>query len=53
MQKIFYREIRFKDDNGNSYPDWENLMFVIFLGEPSTYKKEYWDGEIGWISSGD
>ena len=23
MQKIFSREIRFKDDNGQDYPDWE------------------------------
>jgi type I restriction enzyme S subunit len=23
MQKIFNQEIRFKDDNGNDYPDWE------------------------------
>ena len=29
MQKIFSREIRFKDDDGNDYPDWE----VKKLGE--------------------
>ena len=23
MQKIFSQEIRFKDDNRNNYPDWE------------------------------
>ena len=26
MQKIFSQEIRFKDDNGNSYPEWEEMM---------------------------
>ena len=23
MKKIFNQEIRFKDDNGNDFPDWE------------------------------
>ncbi|QXP52872.1 restriction endonuclease subunit S [Cellulophaga sp. HaHa_2_1] len=31
MQKIFKQELRFKDDGGNAYPDWEfkngNLLF--------------------------
>lgn len=31
MQKIFSQEIRFKDDNGNSYPKWEPApLFDIF-----------------------
>jgi len=27
MQKIFSREIRFKDDNGNDFPDWDTEEF--------------------------
>lgn len=33
MQQIFSREIRFKDENGNDYPDWEEKR----LGEIFSY----------------
>ena len=57
MQKIFSQELRFKDEFGNNYSDWENkklgeICDVIVGGTPSTQKKEYWNGDIGWISSG-
>lgn len=28
MQKLFKQEIRFKDDNGNAFPDWQELKFA-------------------------
>lgn len=31
MQKIFSQEIRFKDDNGQTYPDWEEKRLEEFL----------------------
>nr|WP_159290355.1 restriction endonuclease subunit S [Tenacibaculum maritimum] len=34
MQKIFNQELRFKDDNGNEYPNWEeNNLGNIFYSE--------------------
>nr|WP_294928537.1 restriction endonuclease subunit S [uncultured Flavobacterium sp.] len=30
MQKIFNQEIRFKDDNGNDFEDWENVLLSDF-----------------------
>jgi type I restriction enzyme S subunit len=37
MQKIFNREIRFKDKDGNDYPEWEEKR----LGEILIERKEY------------
>ncbi|HEC2158051.1 hypothetical protein B5C01_08630 [Staphylococcus delphini] len=31
MQKIFSQELRFKDDNGNDYPEWEDKQLSSFL----------------------
>jgi type I restriction enzyme S subunit len=58
MQKIFSQEIRFKDDNGKAFPDWQEKKFrevtrIVVGGTPKTGVKEYWGGDVGWISSGD
>lgn len=35
MQKIFAQELRFKDENGNDYPEWQ-LKILSELGETFT-----------------
>ena len=39
MRKIFSQELRFKDDNGNEYPEWENkyLHEISDLNPKSNY----------------
>lgn len=61
MQKIFNQEIRFKDDNGSDYVDWEEKTF----GEMSTIRRgasprpitdTKWFDEnstIGWVRISD
>ena len=58
MQKLFNQELRFKDDNGNDYPDWEEKRLgevakMFSGGTPLTTKKEYYHGEIPFIKSGE
>ena len=55
MQKIFSRDIRFKDDNGNSYPDWEEKKLGDIIddisdgGTPPPNNKDYYGGHINWV----
>lgn len=40
MQKLFTQKLRFKDDNGNDFPDWEGkkLGDVLTIGSGRDYK---------------
>lgn len=58
MQKIFFQEIRFKDDNGNSYNDWKKRKLIeigeIICGKtPRTNDKSLWSGHIQFITPTD
>jgi type I restriction enzyme, S subunit len=59
MKKIFNQEIRFKDENGNSFPDWEEKKLGELSpkmksgGTPKSTIKDYYDGDIPFLSIGD
>lgn len=58
MQKLFSQELRFKDDNNQDFPDWQEKklgeMGTFFSGgTPLTTKKIYYEGNIPFIRSGE
>ncbi|MFN4365995.1 restriction endonuclease subunit S [Chryseobacterium hispalense] len=54
-EKVFSQKLRFKDEQGNYFPDWDltelkNVCFIIGGGTPDTQKSEFWNGNIQWFT---
>ena len=58
MQKLFSQQIRFKADDGSEFGEWEDkklgdISKTFSGGTPSSAKKEYYEGNIPFIKSGE
>ncbi|HAR7072767.1 TPA: restriction endonuclease subunit S [Staphylococcus aureus] len=61
MQKIFSQELRFKDENENDYPEWEEkklgeLSQIVRGASPRPIKDPKWfnkESDIGWLRISD
>ena len=58
MQKLFSQELRFRDENGKEFPEWEKkklgeLGEFVGGGTPTTKDNSFWNGDIPWLSSSD
>lgn len=55
MQKLFSQELRFKDNNNQDFPDWQEktlgeIAEIIGGGTPDTYDSILWNGRIEWFT---
>lgn len=55
MQQLFSQQLRFKDDDGQNFPEWIDLKLadtstIVGGGTPDTTVKEYWNGDIQWFT---
>ncbi|MEK5069639.1 restriction endonuclease subunit S [Sporosarcina sp. FSL K6-1508] len=58
MQKIFSRELRFKDGDGQEFPEWEvtqlkKIVSTFSGGTPSSKQRSFYTGDIPFIRSGE
>lgn len=58
MQQLFTQKLRFKDDNGKEYPEWEEKTLgevgeIVTGKTPSTSDLDLWDGDIQFITPSD
>lgn len=59
MQRLFSRELRFKNEDGGDFPEWEEKKLKeVFLkaqsgGTPKSTIKSYYDGDIPFLSISD
>lgn len=58
MQQIFSQQLRFKDDNGEDFAEWEEKKLgeigkFFSGGTPLTTKREFFNGQIPFIRSGE
>ncbi|GJM64990.1 restriction endonuclease subunit S [Persicobacter diffluens] len=55
MQQLFSQQIRFKDEDGNDFPAWEEKKIkdvgkVVTGNTPSTKNQEYYNGDYFFVS---
>lgn len=56
MQQIFSQKLRFKDDDGHEFGEWEESTLGAETtwrsgGTPSKDNPEFWNGDISWFSA--
>lgn len=59
MQRLFSQKLRFKDENGNDFPDWEEMRLEEICkiarsgGTPTSTNKSFYNGDIPFLSISD